>query len=370
VVLWRSATYLSERVVLPHPMTPYVAPQYWLSYGDGFLRRALPGQLLHWIGRGEEPSYRLVKLAGVGMTGLAVLAVLVLAVALARRAADGWGAVGVAAAVVVSPVTLSLYPRDLGRPDAIGAVVLVALACLPWRRLPRPMALGSVIVLTVAAVATMEFLVLVVVPMAWLVIRSLLPEGRSRTTVVATLGPAVAVAVLSAVIDAPEAVLTRATAAAAAAGVPPRSALVVDHDSVSRLRHGFVDNVSTYYALTDAPTVLVMSLVWGAAFLLTTGLVWYLLGGGLTERPFLRVVAAASAVAVLLSLAGIDHRRWWTLATVAALAALVHLRPERAVRPAPALGLVRVAAPIAAAVLLAAAGLLLQSEPIYHLRLF
>jgi hypothetical protein len=363
-VLARAGSYLVERLGGPFPLTPYVFPQYWLDYGDGFVRRALPGQVLHLLV--DRPPDRGDAVVAATVLALAAVAgVLALAVALGRRAGSWPAGLAVAAAVVVSPLTLSLPVRDLGRPDSVGLAVLALLACLPWHRLPTPLSVGLVAVLCAAATATQEFLLLVVAPVAVLALARCVPGRRVRVAA-AALVPAVVVALLSAVVPAPVAAVDRASAEAAAAGVPPPAALVPDHTSVLRLRYGFRDNLTAYYSLLDPPTVVATTLMWGGVAVLTLGLVWQLMGGALRDRRFVAVLASAVLVAGLLSCAGIDHRRWWALATVGGLAALLLLTPPSGTGDGP--GRRRAVLLLPAAALLVAAGWAMQLLPVFSLR--
>ncbi|SDF03552.1 hypothetical protein SAMN05660662_0806 [Blastococcus aurantiacus] len=366
VVLARAAWYLVDRLDRPFPLTPYVFPQYWLDYGDGFVRRGLPGQLLRWV-LGRPPDRGEAVLAATVLALAAVAGVLALAVALGRRAGSVSGGIAVAAAVVVSPLTLSLPVRDLGRPDSVGLAVLALLACLPWRRLPVPLAVGLVAALCGVATATQEFLLLVVAPVAVLALARCVPSRRARVLATgAALIPAAAVALLSAVRPARAAAVDRATAEAAAAGVPPPGALVPDHTSVLRLRYGFLDNLTAYYSLLDPLTVVATTLMWGGVAALTLGLVWQLMGGALRDRRFVAVLSSAVVVAGLLSCAGIDHRRWWALATMGGLAALVLLTPPSGAGAGQDRRRALLLLPAAA--LLVAAGWKMQLFPVFSLQ--
>ena len=365
-VLVRAGSYLADRLDRPVPLTPYVFPQYWLDYGDGFVRRALPGQALRWL-LGRPPDRGEVVLAATVLALGAVAGVLALAVVLARRAGSRSAGLAVAGAVVVSPLTLSLPVRDLGRPDSVGLAVLALLACLPWQRLPLPLATGLVAGLCAAVTATQEFLLLVVAPVAVLALARCTGDRRVRALAAAVaLAPAAALALLSAVVPAPPAAVDRATAEAAAAGVPPPGTLVPDHTSVLRLRYGFLDNLTAYYSLLDPLTAVTTTVLWGGVAALTLGLVWQLIGGALGDRRFVAVLASAVLVAGLLSCAGIDHRRWWALATVGGLAALVLLTPPSGAEDGP--GRRRALLLVPAAALLVAAGWAMQLFPVFSLQ--
>lgn len=345
-------------------MTPYVAPQYWLNYEYGFVRRALPGAVLHFLVGDQPPSYTLVKVAGVGLSAAAVLAVLVLAALLARRAANRWAAVAVGAAAVGSPLGLSLYARDIGRTDALGVVSLVVLVWVPWRRLPAPARVVGVAAVSSVAVAAEEFLIAFVLPVALVVAWSSLASLRCRlawTTI--TVLPSMIAAVLSAAITPPSPLLTKAAAAARSAGVPPPVSILpgqADHDSVSRLKYGLVENMRAYYAITTPVGVVVTTVTLAAVYLLLVGLVWHLLGRTLRDREVLAVIAVFAAGALALSVVGIDFRRWWALAAVAALAMVLQLTstsrrsPQKVIGPKVGIALS----------CLAVAGAILQGMPL------
>ena len=116
----------------------------------------------------------------------------------------------------------------------------------------------------------------------------------------------------------------------------------------------------TYYSITTPEGVLVTTLVLVGLHLLVLGIVWRLLGGALADRAFVAVAGLAGAAALALSVAGIDYRRWWSLAVVAGLAALLQLAagPRRPPSPASTRLLV-------ALVVLGVAGVALQTMPLW-----
>jgi hypothetical protein len=107
--------------------------------------------------------------------------------------------------------------------------------------------------------------------------------------------------------------------------------------------------------------VLVTTAVWASMQLLLLAVVWRLLGRSWRERAFLLLVACSGAVALALSVAGIDYRRWWALAAVGALCVLALLvrtpGPRRRIEFGTA----------AALVVLALTGLLLRTMPVLPL---
>jgi hypothetical protein len=94
------------------------------------------------------------------------------------------------------------------------------------------------------------------------------------------------------------------------------------------------------------------------------GLVWHLLGRSWRERAFLLLAVGGALAALALSVAGIDFRRWWALAAVGALCALVLLLPrDRPARVAP----VRIGE-AAALLVLAVTGVMLRTMPVLPLQ--
>ena len=366
VVLGWSSTSLVRALAEPSPITPYVAPLYWLGYGDGFVRRALPGALARLLAGGADPSLGEATAVGVGASVLAVLAVLLLAALLARRACSRASAVGVAAAVVASPLTVSLLARDLGRPDAFGVVVLVALAAVPWRRLPAVAVAVAVAVLTTAAVAAEELLVAFVLPVGLLALRSAGPALQRPLPAALALAPSVGLALLSAAVPVSPALLDQTLAAALAAGVPPSPPILpgyLDHDAVSRLGYGFVENARTYYSVTTPVGVVVATLLCVGFYLLVLLVVRRLLGGPLGPRAWRAAVGLPALAALALAAAGIDYRRWWALALVTALGLLLQLTAGGPRRPA----VVRTGL-VVALVVLAVTGATLQTLPLWPVR--
>ena len=393
VAVW-SLLSLVRSILGGQPITPYVAPQYWLNYDHGFVRRGLPGQVLQWVSPGHEPSRTVVDVVGVTLSVGAVLAVLALALLLARSAGSRRTRLGLVAAVVSSPLTLSLYLRDLGRVDAVGVVVLVLLVTLPWRSWPPALVVGGLAGLTSVAVATSELLVVFVVPVTVVAAASALthwsgPDGRPwalrRRAVLwsaIALLPCLLVAGLSAALPAPTATLAEASTAARAAGVPasvPLTPELVDHDSVSRLRYGLLENVRDYYATTTAARVLGTTLLWAGLFAGLVSVVWLLLGRSLRDRTLRVLLVLFGSAAVVLSVAAIDYRRWWALATVTALAMVLQLTrsdtpstdpPLQHPPPGPTWAdRARDRASTVLLIVLALAGVMLQSTPVWPLRL-
>ena len=363
-VLLVTALSLTVELVGGRPLTPYVAPQYWLDYDAGYVRRGLPGEVLRLLSSGRTPTYAAAEVFGVGLSLAAVLAMAVLALLLARQAPHRWSALALAAAVVVGPLGLPLLARDLGRYDAVGVLVLVALAAIPWSRLPPVLVLLGAAALAVVAVASEEFLVVLVVPVALAAVWPTLRRDRvPRGWAVVVALPSVVVAGLSALLPAPPTVLRSALAAARAAGVPPSVPLVpgqTDHDAVSRLGYGFVENVRTYYSILTPAGVAGTTLIWAATYLVLVGLVWHLLGRSVRERAFVLLTTGGAFAALALSVAGIDFRRWWTLAAVAVLCVVLQLtcggrRPPRRTGPVVVLALAA----------LGATGIVLQGMPAY-----
>lgn len=300
----------------------YQAPQYWLDYRNGFVRRGLPGEVLSLLSSGV-PSGTLVTVAGVLLSAGAAVAVLVLAFRLAAGPLSRGRRALVVALVFASPLTLSLLVWDLGRYDAIGVLAMVGIALLPWRTTKRPIVLlaisaGALLVATLSE----EFLFAVVAP---LLVLGCWASGRwhARTAiglgVVAAIPAAIAAAASFAV--APPIALLRSTLALASA----QGVYLADNNAVATLVRDLRTEIAIV-AADGAPTVALWT-VGGVAFYVATLAVHHVLTGRRPDRLAYALMAYFALVAVGLGLLGVDYKRWWALALIAALAAQ-QIRPS------------------------------------------
>lgn len=321
------------RGALPRPVSDYKAPNYWLHYGFGFVRRGLPG---HLAGRvlGGPPTYRQVETAAVGMSRAAALSVVPLAVQVGRRAAGPLPTTVATALLLLSPLTCSLLLHDIGRYDAIGVLVLalLALSRAAWLRLPLPLTAVLLSAAFTVATASEEFLLAVVAPSAMTVAGLLghrhgLSRGATAVLAAGVLAPGAAVSAASLLLPAPREALLAARAAASRAGVAPAGAM---GDSLAALDRGFVQNLG-FFRMFEPRAVASAFLLWAGLYGGTTGVLGRLLGGGGAYRS---MVSAHAVVAALLSASGVDFRRWWGLALLGLMSSLVLLEAPLPGEPA------------------------------------
>lgn len=314
-----------ERAARDRPVSEYISPQYWLTYEEGFSRRALPGQVVSWLSGGSVP-YDAMRIAALALSLAAVVATLSVAAALAVRSGTerprSWLVFAVA---VSSPLTAVLFVRDVGRYDSVGAIVLAALVALAVGALPQVVAAALAAVLVLAATASQEFLFLVVAPAALaVVLRPHASPGPRLPAAVAVLAPGALLAAASLLLPPDAAQVAAARARAVAAGArPPASG-----DTVTALGHGLDDHLRYFAAPTVGELLLTVGL-WSGLFAVTVVLLWHVLG-----RPsggYWHLVAYFAALAAVLSATNVDMRRWWSLALLGVLAGL-------AARPACARG--------------------------------
>lgn len=316
----------------PTPLTPYKEPQWWLDYNAGFVRRGLPGEVLSWV-TGGPPDRGTVAATGTALTLAAVLAVVALAVLLARSAPTRPQAWLVATVGVASPLTVSLLLHDVGRYDGIGVLALALLALpLGWGRLPRWAVTVAVALVVTGVTAAQELLLPVLAPVA-LARVGVLPGWRAGGTAsqahrahlagrTAVLAPAAGVAAASALLPAPASAVAEARAAAVAAGVPPQGGWGDALDAVDR---SLPENVAFFEFFTPA-TLAWSALLWAGVYAATVPVLARLLGRE-DDRTWWVLAAVHAAVAAGLSLLGVDFRRWWGLALLGLVAAAAVTRP-------------------------------------------
>ncbi len=318
----------------------YIAPQYFLDYRDGFVRRGLPGELLSVA---THPTYAMVRDIGLVLSLLAGAAIVVMAVAARRRAAagHGWLALGL---VVASPLTLGLLVHDVGRYDGLGflALALLALVRVPAAGPRRVLLLLALSTVLAATVASEEFLLLFLAPVTLLALR-----GRALPVLL----PAAGVAALSLAVRPPERLLTSTLARTGSAGAP-----VLDPNGVDVLRNTLRDQAS-FVVHFDSHAIQVFAIVVVLGFyLLTSAALWALLPSVAPPRSQLLITLYLGAAALAISVVGVDFRRWWSLALVAVCACVLRTTPVAVGAPA-AMSPATVAVSVARQVLARHAGL-------------
>ena len=313
----------------PHRrITPYKAPQYWLDYRDGFVRRAFPGAVLSALTRGT-PTLRQVTTTGVGLSLTAAAAVVPLAVQAARRAPDDLGSLLVAGAVVSSPLTASMLLQDVGRFDAVGVLALAAVSCptATWDRMPCSAGAPALAALLAVAAATQEFMLGPLAPLAVVRARSLAARcgrGPAGTALLLTgvLAPAAAITVASAVLPPPATVAEAARRRARGQGVGPPGDF---GDALSAVERDVVAN-RAFFEHFERSAVARALVLWVGVFAVTV-VVLARLWGLAASRRYWSQVAYQAGVAVALSLLGADFRRWWGLGLLG-LVGVVTAGPE------------------------------------------
>ena len=293
--------------------------QYWLDYEGGFVRRGLPGEILSWFS-GHLPGLEPVQWAGLVVSALGVLAVLVLAVRTASLPETALGRLLVFVLVVDSPFAVNLALHDLGRFDALGWLVLAALATLPLKSgtggwVPAVVA-GTLIAV---AVACEEFLLPLFLPLVLIAIWRRGRPARWWSAVGAAalvMLPALVITVASVLVQPSPGVVQAAVAHAVSV-----SSDVEQENAISVVGEPFSFSfVQSLEPLTVVASVVVLA----GYYALAGGLVWWVAG-----RRAPRVAAALlgyyALCALGLSVLGIDYRRWWTLAFLGFLACLVRI---------------------------------------------
>jgi hypothetical protein len=260
--------------------------------------------------------------------------------------------------LLLSPLTATLMLHDVGRYDAIGVVVLAALAAgrSLWPCLPLPVGVVLLAGAVLLAAASEEFLLAVVAPTA-VAAAALLARGRElggwgRLVVPgAVLVPGAVMAGASMVVPAPPAALQAARAEALRAGVLPAGAM---GDSLTALNRDVLQNVAFFRLFRPRAVVLSLGL-WAGTYAGTTALLGRLLGAGAGYRS---LVAVHAAIGAALSAVGVDFRRWFGLALMGVLSTVALLDPPLAAQPVGA-------GTIAATVLLTVAGLVPRDLPVH-----
>jgi hypothetical protein len=340
-------------------VTDYKAPNYWLGYRSGFVRRGLPGALLRLVA-GGSPTYRQMEVAAAGLSRAAALSVVAIAMRAARHVPPGLPRVVATGLMVSSPLTCSLLLHDVGRYDGVGVLVLAGLAAAgpAMRRLPVPV--GAVLLAAAVTVATAseEFLLAVVAPAAWAAAVQLsgareLSLGRRLLLGGAILGPGAVVAAASMVVPPPPGALSAVREEATQAGVGPAGAM---GDALAALDRGLVENLAFFRLFHPAAVVLALAL-WTGLYLVTTAVLGGLLGRA-GSGGYRALAGVHAAVGAALCAVGADFRRWWGLAFLGLVATIAAREPDGQEGPVAPGDVTRAAA-------LALAGLALRDMRVY-----
>jgi hypothetical protein len=304
----------------PTSVTAYKAPQYWLDYSSGFVRRGFPGHVLRRV-TGGAPTLAQVNVTGSALSVAAALSLVPLACATASHSAHELEALLLLAVLLTSPLSVSLLLHDRGRFDTVGVLSLSALACgsSGWLRLPTGISATAASALVAIGCASEEFLLGLLAPVA-LARGALLAEHRSCAPGAALLlnvgilAPGAAVTLASALLPPSPAAVEAARREARRQGVLPDPHLGDALDAVAR---NVVENLAFFRLF--APSAVVRGLLLWSGFYFSTAA---LLGSLLTLNPraYLGAVAYYSTFAAGLSALGVDFRRWWGLGLLGLMA--------------------------------------------------
>lgn len=308
----RWVAYVRRDQVVP----PYKMTLLWVDYGDGFVRRGLPGQLLSIV-TGGTPTFAGATIFGVALSAVGAAALLTLAITLAAMSNDR---AGVLVLLACSPLALPLIVRDLGRYDALVVAALTLSAVIlrsHWR-----WKWFAVAALLATASAVQEFAVVLAVPLVVVALRA--EAGRSITRAVGSVLPALIVAATALALRPDRGWLFGRVNAAVAAGVRSSNG----DDAASVLAATPSEQWATFgrYSLQE---LLGLSVLLLALTLLTCWAIWRTLG-----RPDPKVARLTLGwlftTAGTLSLIGVDFLRWWSLALTGFLCVLLLIASKQA----------------------------------------
>jgi hypothetical protein len=312
-----------------HVVGEWQASQLFISYEYGFVRRGLPGEILALL-TDRNPGNGAVASAAVLLASAALLAWSYLGFLLLRRIDAGWPRLLAAATLVASPFTVSLAIIDIGRYDAVGLVALAVLVGVSEQA--RPSVVGAVGAACVTvATATAEILFAIVGPVAVLAWWHASRSNRTRRGALAPVlivGPGAVIALASLALRPTEAVMNQFLADALQAR--PDIAQGPYANAVSALAQG-ADRVGAGIFETAAVTLLFETALFASCYGAAAWLLWRIAGQP-AQRLFEVVVVGFACVALILTVLGIDYRRWWALAfagVVAVIALLPHGCPPR-----------------------------------------
>ncbi len=318
----------------------YIGPLYYVDYSHGFVRRGLPGELLALV---WDHSRSSTEVAGWTLTGLALIAVVVIALQTARRDARPVPRCLVAFLILLSPLSVTTILRDAGRYDAVGLVVMALLLWWTSTRTPRlAVLLSFTLVATAIAVACEEFLIVYLAPVVIALVYRYAPANGPRRLDRRAAGlaglcllPGAAIA-LASIVTTPSASYLSAVQEAANPSAKYNPAYFLGlslHENVSYVAsHGW-----RYVIATGA--------IWLFVYVLTVTAIS--IATGRTEMWYWASAAYFALAAIAISIVALDARRWWTLAllghvTVAGIAGIGERPARRARSPKvrPAAGIV------------------------------
>ncbi len=283
----------------------YTASQYWLGYEHGFVRRALPGEILSILA-GGTPSHRFVQATGLLLSLLAACGLAAMVVRACFLIADSWYRRMVMLAVMSSPLMLTAITHDLGRYDAVGVLCATFFVFgKPAIDRHRWLAIWLGGVVLAVATASEEFLLLFLIPpaVAWF-------KGRPKDLAVA-LTPAAVVFLASTLVRPSADTVKSALDRAVAGGL--RVDLAPYHNAVQTLRFDFdteVHVINFYPALNVlASLTLCVSLFYVLYRVLARTV------DGVSPSAVHRLGAYLTCCAAALTIIGVDYRRWWALAS-------------------------------------------------------
>jgi hypothetical protein len=310
----------------------FIGPQYYFSYDHGFIRRGLPGAVINLFG---GPTKAFVDAFGWGVTLAAVASVAVLAVMMFLQLRGSPLRVAAPALVLLCPISAPIFVFDPGRYDTFGVVGLAALALLAGSRwiARSPLLLaGAATAVMAAAALSEEFLAwFLALPGALLMLRHARQLGRRNAVLISAIPVAVAFAcALGSSISRPT--QAQVDAAQIASGRSP------DTWSAALFMRATISSDVRFVAEHGLEPVLHSMLVWASVFtlaILVLGVAY-----GVQGRWYWYTAAGNVLATVALSVIALDQRRWWTMAFLSQVTALVirgdSRRGERrpALRPA------------------------------------
>jgi hypothetical protein len=288
---------------------------FYLDYSHGFVRRALPGELLALVS-GASP--RSVEVLGWAISFAAVPALVFIAWRIGALASRSEARLVATTLVLICPLGLTTILRDPGRMDYIGMVAMAAMLLVAT--LTRASLVVAVLVAAFGAalaVASEEFLIVfltpVVVALLYVTVRERSPTGAHGVTSLCAMLSAVAL--LPAVTLAAASVVAKPSSAYLDT-VDVRSNASVQIGAVFELRAGFRGNLHWVFDNRAVGAMAATTLIWLFIYALTVIALRIVLGrlGG-----WYWVSASYFALGALLGLVTIDYRRWWTLAFVSHL---------------------------------------------------